>query len=285
MIDRRPDRASSRIIPIQMKRILSIFIPALLAVTSSAVAQDAPVKRLESPLHHQEWVRIPVGGKTLHAFVVYPRAAAKTPAVIVIHENLGLTDWVREFADELAGEGVIAITPDLLSGNDPAHDRTSDFPSADAARKALYLLDPQQTTRYLLAAQKYVSGIPSFNGKLAVIGFCWGGSEAFRFATHGRGLSATLVFYGMAPTPRERMAEIEAPVFGFYGGADNRVTSTIPETRDWMKKFKKAYEPVTYEGADHAFMRRAEEEKGPAENKRARDLAWKRIRTILSPLK
>jgi carboxymethylenebutenolidase len=263
---------------------LILLIPALLAGPASAAAPDAAVNRLESSPRHQEWVKIPSGGKTLHAFVVYPQKEGKTPAVIVIHENQGLTDWVRGFADELAGEGVIAIAPDLLSGHDAEHDQTSDFPSPDAARKALYLLDPQQTTRYLLDVQKYLSSAPSFNGKIAVIGFCWGGSEAFRFATHGRGLSVTMVFYGMAPTPRERVAKIEAPVYGFYGGADNRVSSTIPETQEWMKKFGKAYEPVTYEGAGHAFMRRAEEADGSAENKRARELAWKRVRAILSKL-
>jgi carboxymethylenebutenolidase len=243
------------------------------------------LKLLEKSPRHHEWVEIPSDGKTLYAFVAYPEKSEKTMAVIVIHENRGLTDWVRSLADQIAGAGYIAIAPDLLSGFDAGHSRTSDYPSADAARKAVYLLDPQRTTDYLLAAQKYISADPSSNGKVAVIGFCWGGSESFRFATHAPGLSASLVFYGMAPTPRERMAEISAPVFGFYGGADHRVTSTIPETRGLMKKFGKDYEPVVFAGAGHAFMRDGDDPEGKPENRKARDASWVRIRKILDGIR
>lgn len=256
----------------------------LLLFPTLAHAQEFAAKRLDDSPRHHEWVMVPSGERNVRSFVAYPEETKKTLAVIVIHENRGLTDWVRSFADQLAAAGYLAIAPDLLSDHDPDHSATSDYPSADEARKALYLMDPDRITGDLLAVRKYIAGVPASNGKTIVIGFCWGGSEAFRFATHSPDLSATLVFYGMAPTPRDRVAKITAPVHAFYGEADQRVTSTVPETGEVMRKHDKSFEFVIYEGAGHAFMRDGDDPEGKPENRAARDGAWKRIRSILSRL-
>jgi carboxymethylenebutenolidase len=127
-----------------------------------------------------------------------------------------------------------------------------------------------------------VKKLPASDGKLAVAGFCWGGGQSFRFATNRKDLSAAYVFYG--PPPKE-FATITAPVYGFYAGNDARITSTVPETEQAMKKAGKTYEPKVYEGAGHGFMRAGEDpgNTNPA-NKAARDEAWKRWTELLGKL-
>ena len=100
---------------------------------------------------------------------------AKATAVVVIHEIFGLTDWARGVTDQLAADGYIAIAPDLLSGLGPNHGGTSDLGGMDGVRKAISSLPPEQITADLKAAADYVAKLPSCNGKVVVMGFCWGG--------------------------------------------------------------------------------------------------------------
>ena len=114
--------------------------------------------------------------------------------------------------------------------------------------------------------------LPAANGKVAVSGFCWGGSQTFRYATNNPKLAAAFVFYGGGPEDKEAIAKIKAPVYGFYGGNDARVNQTIPKSQELMKEANKKYEPVTYEGAGHGFMRAGEDPANTVEaNKKARD--------------
>src|SRR5712691_6285096 len=124
-----------------MSKGLSVAAVFALAATFAA-AQDFALKRLNSSPRHQEWVQIKSGDRTVHAFVVYPEAKSKTAAVIVIHENMGLTDWVRGVADQLADAGYIAIAPDLLSGYGPNGGKTSDFKVRTEATAAIGKLTP-----------------------------------------------------------------------------------------------------------------------------------------------
>jgi carboxymethylenebutenolidase len=201
--------------------------------------------------------------------------------VVIIHENMGLTDWVRDLADQVAAAGYIAIAPDLLSGMAPGGGKTSDFPSVDAAREAIYKLDKDAVTADLNAVADLAKKLPSANGKVAVAGFCWGGGQSFRFATARPDLAAAFVFYGPAP---EDVTKIRAPVYGFYGGEDARIGATIEPTKEAMKKAGKRYEPVTYEGAGHGFMRAGQAPDASAANKRARDEAWQRWKSLLAKL-
>ncbi len=144
----------------------------LLLICHAVSAQEHVLKRLnESPRHH-EWVTIKHGERVMHPFVVYPEVKDRATAVLVIHENRGLTDWVRGVTDQLAEDGYIAIAPDLLSGMGPGGGKTSDFPDSNAARDALYKLSPEQVTEDLNASFDYVSKLPACNGKVAVAGFC-----------------------------------------------------------------------------------------------------------------
>lgn len=265
-----------------MKRAIPVVWS--LALVSFVHAQDYALQQLENSPRHHEWVEVSVGERVVHGFVAYPETDEPTLAVIVLHENRGLTDWVRSFADQLAGEGYLAIAPDLLSGFDETHQRTSDFASSDEARTALYQLDSDQITEDLRAVQAYVSDLPAANGTVAVAGFCWGGAQSFRFATNASGLVAALVFYGSPPRESSMLDAITAPVYGFYGENDQRINATIADTEAAMQAREKVYDYVIYDGAGHAYMRRGDDPADTSPNKAARDASWMRIATILSGL-
>ena len=262
-----------------MKKIL--ILAALVFSADTIFGQDFAIQQLENSPRHHEWAEISYDDRIVHTFVAYPEVSENALAVIVIHENRGLTDWVRSFADQMAEAGYIALAPDLLSGFSEKFQKTSDFPVSDDARSAIYELDPDQVTQDLLAVQQYAQGLDAANGKTAVMGFCWGGSNTFRFATNAQNLEAALVFYGTAPKEQSELARIKTPVYGFYGGNDNRVNATIEATEQMMKAEEKFYEYEIYEGAGHAFMRRGDDPEGDAPNKAARDQAWEKIKSIL----
>src|SRR5205814_5811855 len=158
-----------------MKHLL--FAIALACVAPSIGAEeykDFGKERLNNSPRHGEWVDIKSGDRTIKAFVVYPERKDKAPAVIVIHEIFGLSDWVRGLCDQLAENGVIAIAPDLLSGQT--------FSDPDGARKAISALPEPQIKADLDATSDYALKIAAGNGTLAVCGFCWGGGWVFQYA-------------------------------------------------------------------------------------------------------
>ncbi|HEY0454778.1 MAG TPA: dienelactone hydrolase family protein [Verrucomicrobiae bacterium] len=265
-----------------MKKIFIITMATFLSC--AAMAQDWAKERLEKSPRHGEWVKVKNGSREVNSFIVYPEVKDKATAVIVIHEIFGLSDWVRGVADQLAEAGYIAIAPDLLSGTAPGGGGTAELGSGDAVRKAISSLPPKQITADLNAVMDYVSKLPACNGKVAVAGFCWGGGQTFRFATNNKDIKAAFVFYGTGPDKEEDIKKINAPVYGFYGGNDNRVNATIPKSEELMKAAGKTYEPVTYEGAGHGFMRAGEDPKGTEPNKKARNEAWSRVKELLKKL-
>jgi carboxymethylenebutenolidase len=239
----------------------------------------AKAKLAKSP-RHQEWVSIKHGDRTVQAFVVYPEVKEKAPVVLVIHEIFGLSNWARSMADDLAAAGYIAIAPDLLSGMGPNGGGSSAFPDQDATVKAVSNLNPDVVTTDLDATADYAKKIPASNGKLAVTGFCWGGGKSFAFATHRHDLSADFVFYGPGPDA-DAIKSITAPVYGFYAGNDARIGATVPDTTEAMKAAGKKYEPVTYEGAGHGFMRAGEAPDASPANQKAREEGLKRLTGLL----
>lgn len=254
----------------------------LLASTLAASAQDWAKTKLEQSPRHGEWVTIKNGDRNIRAFISYPEAKGKTPVVLVIHEIFGMSDWVRLTTDELAAAGYIAIAPDLLSGMGPNGGDSSAFPGIDDVRTAISKLPPDQITSDLNATADYAKNLPASNGKLAVAGFCWGGGQAFRFATNRKDLRASFVFYG--PPPAEGIDRIAAAVYGFYGGNDERIDATIPKAKEDMKAAGKTYDPKVYEGAGHGFMRAGEAPDANDANKKAREEAWVRLKDLLSHL-
>ncbi len=261
-----------------------LLLSTLCLVTNVVVAQATALERLERSPRHHEWVVVPQGDRGVHAYVAYPETEGAVLSVVVIHENRGLNDWVRSVADQLAEAGYLAIAPDLLSGLGPAGGKTSDFPDSDAAREALYRLPPDQVTADLNAVADYVAGLPAANGDVVVAGFCWGGSQTFRFATNRPSVKAAYVFYGTGPDNPEAIARIDAPVYGFYGGTDNRVNATIPQSKTLMEEAGKRYEPVVYDGAGHGFMRRGATAEADDPNATAHAAAWERWLSLLGQL-
>jgi len=249
-------------------------------VCSTAFAQPWAREKLEKSPRHGEWVDVKNGARSVHCFIVYPEVKNAAPAVIVIHEIFGLTDWARSTADQLAAAGYIAIAPDLLSGQGTNGNGTSGLASQEIGR-AIQKLPPDQITGDLNAAADYLKTLPSANGKLAVAGFCWGGGQSFRFACNRPDLKAAFVFYGTGPKDSKEIAKINCPVYGFYGGNDNRVSASVPETEELMKAAGKTYEAVIYEGAGHGFMRAGEDPEGNQANKKAHDQAWERMKRVM----
>jgi carboxymethylenebutenolidase len=175
----------------------------------------------------------------------------------------------------------VAIEPDLLSGLGPNSGGSSAFGSQDDAVKAVSGLNPDAVTADLNATADYVKKLPAVNGKLAVVGFCWGGGQSFRFATNRHDLSAAYVFYGPPP---QNLSAVTAPVYGFYAGNDARISATVPDTTAAMKAAGKTYEPVIYDGSGHGFMRAGEDPTrttGNEANVKARDDAWTRWKALL----
>ena len=268
-----------RIQSVPMKQLIITCVCALVA--QSLLGQeykDFGKDRLNSSPRHGEWVDIKSGERTIKAFVVYPERKDKAPAILVIQEIFGLTDWLRSMCDELAENGAIAIAPDFLNGQK--------FEDADGARKAISAVTDDQVKTVLDATAEYALKIPACSGIIAVCGFCRGGGWAFMYANDNQKLKAAYSFYGAAPDSADKVKNIPCPVYGFYAENDERVDATIPKAQELMKAAGKTYAPVIYKGAGHGFMRSGE----PANpnmregDKRARDEAWARWKTLLKQL-
>ena len=256
-----------------LKAVLSLLAVPAGAVAAQGLppAEDSAVSRLNASPRHGEWVTYTAGaGDSVKAWVVYPERRDKAPVVVVIHEIFGLTDWIRSVTDQLAAEGFIAIAPDLLTGKGPGGGGTASV-DRQGAIALIQGLKPDEVQRRLRAAAEYAMALPAARTVAGSVGFCWGGSTSFAFAAAWPDLKAAAVFYGMAPA-ESAMAAIRAPVFGFYGGDDARVTSTVEPTRAVMQRLHKRYEPHVYDGAGHGFVRDQAGRSGA--NLKAAQAAW-----------
>src|SRR6202046_3936381 len=177
-------------------KYLSLVV--VLLVAQAASAQDWAQAALEKSPRHREWITVKHGDRSVETFVAYPESKDKRPVVLVIHEIFGMTDWVQDLADQIAAAGYIAGAPALLSGMAPNGGRTPDFP-AGGVGPAIGKLNPDQITADLNAVADYGIHLPAASGKLFVTGYCWGGSQSFRFATNRGDLAAAFVFYGGPP--------------------------------------------------------------------------------------
>jgi carboxymethylenebutenolidase len=259
-----------------MKRLITLLLSMLFVFScTSAFAQDWVKKQLNESPRHLEWVDVKQGERKIKCFIAYPEKKEKATSVVVIHEIFGLSDWVRNECDDLAKDGFIAIAPDLLSGK-PGED-SSKYTGNDDVRTAIRALPREQVAADLKAVADYVSHLPSASGKVAVTGFCWGGSQTWLALTTNPELKAGYVFYGSLDESLKHVDKITAPVYGFYGEQDARVSATVPATTAAMEKAKRSYTPKIYPGAKHGFMREGEgpDKKGP--DKEARDDAWSKL--------
>lgn len=188
---------------------------------------------------------------TVFGYLSRPSAAGKYPAVIVIHENAGLTDHIRDVARRLAKEGYVALAPDLLS----RHGGTAKANPKGAGLSNIRELAPvEAVAEDVDAGTTYLKSLAEVRGdRLGLTGFCWGEEMAFGSTTRVRGLRAAVVYYGRSPDPLDLVKNIEAPVLAHYAEEDPAITKAAPAAEEAMKKYNKSFTYKVYPKAKHAF--------------------------------
>jgi carboxymethylenebutenolidase len=206
----------------------------------------------------------------MRAYSARPRGAKKLSGVVVIHENRGLNPHTEDMARRVALEGFAVVAPDALSplGGTPTN--------PDEARPLFQKLDRDATIKNLVAAVAYLKTRPHATGKVACMGFCWGGGMTNQVAVNAPDLTAAVPFYGPQPVA-EDVPKIKAAMLIHYAGDDERIDAGIPAFEDALKKAGVVYQIHMYEGAKHAFMN----DTGANYNKEAAELAWKRTVAFL----
>ncbi len=183
-------------------------------------------------------------------YLARPSADGVYAGVIVIHENRGLTDHIKDVARRLAKAGFIALAPDLVSRSGKTTAQT------DSAQVAGVLggANPEDLIADLNAGIALVGAQPGIKSeKVGVVGFCFGGGYALRLAAANPNVGAAVCYYGVTPQPASMMAATNATVLGQYGSADARVNGTIPALEEALTGAGKTFEKHIYEGAGHAF--------------------------------
>lgn len=238
---------------------------ALLAQLGDSDAM-AEVVAKDDPRLHTEYIKYPGQTGDIRASLARPKADAKLPAVIVIHENRGLNPHIEDVARRVALKGYLAIAPDALSplGGTPE--------DSDEARSRLGKLDRDATVKNFVAAVKYLKTHPQSTGKVGCMGFCWGGGMTNQVAVHSADLKAAVPFYGSQPAS-EDVPKIKASMLIHYAGLDKRINAGIEAFEAALKKASVDYKIYMYEGAGHAFFNDTNESRY---HKEAARLAWKR---------
>ena len=243
-------------------------------------AEEAAKAALEASPRHGEFVDIKIPGDNtpLRTYVVYPERKDKAGVVLLIHEIFGLSDWMRGVADQLAADGFIAVAPDLISGLGQGGGGTDSAASRDDVVKLVRGLSPEESAARIAAVRAWAVKIPSANGKLATLGFCWGGARSFEVAAASPPPTAAIVYYGSSPDSAT-LLKVEAPVFGFYGADDARVNATIEPATKALAARKKTFAMQTYKGAGHGFLRQQSGREGA--NLAATKATWPRTLALL----
>jgi len=236
---------------------------------------------LEHSPRHGEYVDIalPDGGPPLRTWVVYPEKSQKAGVVLIIHEIFGVSPWIRSLADQIAREGYIAVAPDLISGLGPGGGGTDSTKSRDEVVGLVRALTPEMTRARLDAATAWAVRQPAANGKIATMGFCWGGARSFEYAASQPALKAAVVYYGTSPDSAT-LLQVKAPVLGLYGGDDARVNATIDPAKKALKALRRSYDPTIFAGAGHGFLRQQSGREGA--NARAAQQAWPKTLAFLA---
>jgi carboxymethylenebutenolidase len=217
-------------------------------------------------------VRYPSGQVQVEAYLVKPNHAGRNPAVIVIHENRGLNEHIRDVARRFATEGFLALAPDLLS----RVGGTASMRTPQQATEAINDIPASDSVEDLKAGFVYLAGRPEADPeKISSIGFCWGGWRSFMLATEEPRLRRSVVFYGSTPT--RGLEKIQAPVLAHYAQLDHRITGNALNTDKAMGQFGKKYTYHVYPGAYHAFFN----DTGPRHDTAAAKLAWERTLEFL----
>ena len=249
------------------------YATAHLFLESSGLAQSVVSPReAEAANVNAESVEYPSDNATIQAYLARPKTSGKHPGIVVIHENRGLNEHIRDIARRFAAEGYVALAPDLLSrvGGTGAMKTPAD------ATEAINKLPLFDTLDDLKAGLDYLGKHAEVDSaKLNSIGFCWGGWRSFTLATMAPNLTHAVVFYGSSPdTGFER---IRGKVLAHYAEWDYRITGNALWTEEQMKKAGKSYQYHVYPQTEHAFFN----DTGPRHVPDASKLAWQRTLDFL----
>jgi carboxymethylenebutenolidase len=235
-------------------------VPAAGAASPLSVAADDPDVTASDVTFQSD--------TAISGYVARPKADGTYPGVIVIHENRGLTDHIRDVARRLAKAGYVALAPDLAS-------RAGGTAKVGADKITGYFANakPEDLVKDLNTAVDFLgqqAGVQP--DKYGTVGFCFGGAFVLRLAAANPKIAAAVCYYGVTPQPASQMSATNAAILGQYGGNDSRVNGTIPALEQAMQAAGKTYEKQIYEGANHAFNN----DTGQNYNQEAAVAAWQR---------
>ena len=213
-------------------------------------------------------ITLPGQDVPIKAYEARPKTGGPLPALIVIHENRGLTEHIKDVTRRFAGQGYVALAPDLLSrvgGREK-------FATDDDAVAGINTLSSDGVQQDLQSTFDYLKSQPYVKtDHIGVIGYCWGGGNSLLMATKVRELRTAVVYYGLNPSNLNDVANITGPVLGIYGEEDPRITVNVPQLAEAMKKYNKTFEYKVYPGTFHAFFN----DTGTRYNAEAAADAWK----------
>jgi carboxymethylenebutenolidase len=243
------------------------IVPLIAANSAKAAIVPPDDKRISA-----EDITFKAAGGSISAYLAMPtNAQAKLPGVVVIHENRGLNPHIEDVTRRVALEGFIGLAPDFLStlGGTPTDE--------DKARDLFGKLKPQEIVAIAVAAADYLGKDTRTNGKVGVIGFCWGGGVANQLAVHDPRLNAAVSYYGAQPAEAD-VPKIKAKLMLHYAGLDDRTNAGIPAYEKALKAAGVQFQVFIYEGANHAFNN---DTAAARYDKPAADLAWSRTVAFL----
>lgn len=214
-----------------------------------------------------DFIEIPAPGYgKVRAYRVQPaKSKGKLPVILVVHENRGLNPHIEDIARRIALDNFIAVAPDALFplGGYPGDE--------DKARELFQQLDQEKTRQDFVATAHYLKKLPEGNGKLGVVGFCYGGGIVNFLATQLPDLNAAVAFYGNAPK-LEDVPNIKAPLLLNFAENDERINAAWPAYEAALKQAHVKYEAFTYPGTQHGFNN----DTTPRYDEKAAKLAWER---------
>jgi carboxymethylenebutenolidase len=252
---------------------VGVTAAGLLAALSPDFAAGQQVRK-DDPRLKADYVTYPspAGNGTMKGYLARPASAGaeKLPAVLVIHENRGLSPHIEDIARRLALDGFMALAPDALTplGGYPGDE--------DKAREAFAKLDQSKTRQDFLAAAAWLKARPDATGKLGAVGFCYGGGIVHILATRIPDLNAGVAFYGNTPAPAEAV-KVKAPLLINQADVDERINAAWPAYEAALKAAGVKYTAYRYPGTQHGFNNDTTPRYDPA----AAKLAWERTVAFL----
>ncbi|RYY33556.1 MAG: dienelactone hydrolase family protein [Sphingobacteriaceae bacterium] len=244
-----------------------LTVPALLSFLSPNYETTLQIKA-DDPRLKSEYITYssPKGGVNIKGLLSKPvTAKGKLGGIIVVHENRGLNPYIEDVARRAALAGFISLAPDALTplGGYPGND--------DEGRALQAKRDKTEMEEDFIAAYEYLKNHKDCNGKVGVVGFCFGGGIANMMAVRVPDLAAAVPYYGSQPAIAD-VPKIKAPLQLHYASLDTRITEGWPPYEAALKANNKKYQAYIYEGANHGFHN----DTTPRYDKAAAELAWKR---------